>query len=296
VSNPAPTKSVPFGIVLLPDSTLPPGHFFCDGRELPIADHLALFAVLGTTHGGNGVTTFALPDRRKEERDFAGSRYAICVNVHSTVAEQTHNAGQTSVRNDDLKGALAIWHSLSSRVGLAAFNFVPAGFVPCDGTQMEVANYPDLFALLGARFGGDGVRTFATPDLSALREFTATLPIISTEANNDQDVLGVIRNAGGCGNLAAYHRCDGIVLNITANTPLYALLGHAYVVAPLATPPVAAEPSLPWWKKWLGAKPRTTPQTVQSTFALPDLRALEALSGDRYLICISGVFPSRTST
>ncbi|TSJ79755.1 tail fiber protein [Rariglobus hedericola] len=189
-----------------------------------------------------------------------------------------------------------MWHSLSPRVGLAAFNFAPAGFVSCDGTHLEVEKYPDLFGLLGARFGGDGVSTFATPDLSALREFTATLPIISTEANNDQDVLGVIRNAGGCGNLAAYHRCDGTLLDITANTALYALLGHAYVVAPLAMPPVAAEPNPPWWKKWLGAKPQVTRQTVQSTFALPDLHALEALSGERYLICISGFFPSRTST
>lgn len=295
MSNPAPTKSFPFEIVLPPDSTLPPGHFFCDGRELLIADHLALFAFLGTTYGGNGVTTFALPDRRKEEQDLAGNRYAICVTAPSTATGQMPNAAQAPVRNGHLEGALAIWHSLSSRVGLAAFNFAPAGFVSCDGTLLEVAQYPDLFALLGARFGGDGVRTFATPDLSALRELTATLPIISTEANNDQDVLGVIRNAGGCGNLAAYHRCDGAQLNITANTSLYALLGHAYVVAPLEMPPVAAEPSLPWWKKWLGAKPQATRQTMQSTFGLPDLRALETMSKERYLICISGFFPSRAS-
>lgn len=290
------TKPLSFEIVLLPDSTLPPGHFFCDGRELLIADHLALFAFLGTTHGGNGITTFALPDRRKEEQDLAGSRYAICVNAPTTAAEQIQNAGQAPVRNGHLEGALAIWHSLSSRVGLAAFNFAPAGFVSCDGTLLEVAKYPDLFDLLGARFGGDEVRTFATPDLSALRKFTATLPIISTEANNDHDVLGLIRNAGGCGNLAAYHPCDGTQLNITAHTPLYALLGHAYVVAPLAMPPVAAEPDLPWWKKLLGAKPQTPRQIMQSTFGLPDLRALETMSRERCLICISGVFPSRAST
>lgn len=287
------TKPLPFEIVLLPDSTLPPGHFFCDGRELLIADHLALFTFLGTTHGGNGVTTFALPDRRKEEQAFAGRRYAICVNIPAT--EQKQNAGQAPVANDQLESALAIWHSLSSRVGLAAFNFAPAGFVPCDGTHLEASKYPGLFALLGARFGGDGVRNFATPDLSALREFTATLPIISTDANNDQDVLGVIRNAGGCGNLAAYRRCDGALLDINANTALYALLGHAYDIAQPAMPPVTSEPVLPWWKKWLGAKPQATRPKMVTAFALPDLHALEALSGERYVICVFGIFPSRAS-
>ena len=290
------TKFLPFEVVLPPDSTLPPGHFLCDGRELLIADHLALFTILGTAHGGNGVRTFALPDRRKEERDLAGGRYAICVTAPATAAGQIPNARPTPVRNGHLEGAIATLHSLSSRVGLAAFNFAPEGFVSCDGTHLEAVKYPDLFDLLGARFDGDGVRTFATPDLSALREFTATLPIISTEANNDQDVLGVIRNARDCSIHAAYQSCDGTLLNITANTALYALLGHAYGVAPLEMPPIEAEQSAPWWKKWLGAKPRAIPTKMLTTFGLPDLRALEAMSGERYLICSSGVFPSRAST
>eukprot|EP01060_Flectonema_neradi_P035489 TRINITY_DN6545_c1_g1_i1.p1 TRINITY_DN6545_c1_g1~~TRINITY_DN6545_c1_g1_i1.p1 ORF type:complete len:137 (+),score=29.09 TRINITY_DN6545_c1_g1_i1:32-412(+) len=37
---------------------------FCDGQLLPIAQNTALFSILGTTYGGDGVTTFALPDLR----------------------------------------------------------------------------------------------------------------------------------------------------------------------------------------------------------------------------------------
>lgn len=37
---------------------------FCDGAILPIQSNQALFAILGTTYGGNGITTFALPDMR----------------------------------------------------------------------------------------------------------------------------------------------------------------------------------------------------------------------------------------
>jgi microcystin-dependent protein len=43
----------------------PRGWVFCDGQILPInTDTSALFMLLGTTYGGNGSTTFALPDLR----------------------------------------------------------------------------------------------------------------------------------------------------------------------------------------------------------------------------------------
>lgn len=37
---------------------------FCDGQLLPISGHEALFSLLGTTYGGDGRTSFALPDMR----------------------------------------------------------------------------------------------------------------------------------------------------------------------------------------------------------------------------------------
>ena len=37
---------------------------FCNGQLLPINQNQALFSILGTTYGGNGVQTFALPDLR----------------------------------------------------------------------------------------------------------------------------------------------------------------------------------------------------------------------------------------
>jgi len=42
----------------------PRGWAFCDGSILAIASNTALFSLLGTTYGGNGQTTFALPDFR----------------------------------------------------------------------------------------------------------------------------------------------------------------------------------------------------------------------------------------
>jgi microcystin-dependent protein len=42
----------------------PKGWAFCNGQLLTYAQHQALFSLIGTTFGGNGQTTFALPDYR----------------------------------------------------------------------------------------------------------------------------------------------------------------------------------------------------------------------------------------
>jgi len=42
----------------------PRGWAFCQGQQLAISSNSALFSLLGTTYGGNGTTTFALPDMR----------------------------------------------------------------------------------------------------------------------------------------------------------------------------------------------------------------------------------------
>lgn len=43
----------------------PTGWAFCDGRLMPISQNTALFSLLGTTYGGDGKSTFALPDLRE---------------------------------------------------------------------------------------------------------------------------------------------------------------------------------------------------------------------------------------
>ena len=40
----------------------PTGWAFCDGQLMPISQNTALFSLLGTTYGGDGKSTFALPD------------------------------------------------------------------------------------------------------------------------------------------------------------------------------------------------------------------------------------------
>ncbi len=46
-----------------------------------------------------------------------------------------------------------------------AGNYAPPGWLPCDGRLLPIAAHAALYALLGVRFGGLGVETFAIPDL-----------------------------------------------------------------------------------------------------------------------------------
>jgi microcystin-dependent protein len=51
-------------IIMFGGTFAPRGWAFCNGQLLSIAQNTALFSILGTTYGGNGTTTFALPDLR----------------------------------------------------------------------------------------------------------------------------------------------------------------------------------------------------------------------------------------
>jgi microcystin-dependent protein len=64
----------------------PQGWALCDGQLLPILQNQALFALLGTTYGGDGVSNFALPDLR--------GRAAMHV---STIHQQGRSGGSETV-------------------------------------------------------------------------------------------------------------------------------------------------------------------------------------------------------
>ncbi len=51
----------------------------------------------------------------------------------------------------------------------------PANWALCDGSELFIDERPALFAVIGARFGGDGVTTFALPDLAGEHHFAICL-------------------------------------------------------------------------------------------------------------------------
>jgi microcystin-dependent protein len=63
-------------VFLFAGNFAPSGAAFAHGQLVTIGSNAALFSLLGTNFGGDGLTTFALPDMRGLEP--AGVNYAIC--------------------------------------------------------------------------------------------------------------------------------------------------------------------------------------------------------------------------
>jgi microcystin-dependent protein len=55
----------------------PTGWAFCEGQILPIQDYTALYSLIGTYYGGDGVNTFALPDLRGRGPLHVGTGYVL---------------------------------------------------------------------------------------------------------------------------------------------------------------------------------------------------------------------------
>ena len=55
----------------------PAGWMFCEGQQLPISENETLFNLIGTTYGGDGQTTFALPDLRGRIPLHQGNGFAL---------------------------------------------------------------------------------------------------------------------------------------------------------------------------------------------------------------------------
>lgn len=74
-------------IKLFAGNFAPQGWYTCEGQTLSISQNTALFSILGTTYGGDGITTFKLPDLR-------GSFPTQCSNTGGSHPGGTYAFGQ----------------------------------------------------------------------------------------------------------------------------------------------------------------------------------------------------------
>lgn len=77
---------------------------FCNGQLLPILQNQALFSLLGTTYGGNGVSTFALPDLRGRAPMAAGAGHLLGESGGSETVTLVTNQMPAHVHTVDVSG------------------------------------------------------------------------------------------------------------------------------------------------------------------------------------------------
>lgn len=100
----------------------PRGWALCDGQVLPINQNQALFSLLGTTYGGDGRTTFALPDMRGRTPIHVGQGPGLSPYVLGQRAgEESHTLTVSEIP----------WHAHQAMAsGAEATAVSPAGNVP----------------------------------------------------------------------------------------------------------------------------------------------------------------------
>ena len=122
----------------------PRGWALCDGQILPINQNQSLFSLLGTTYGGDGRTSFALPDLRSRTPLHIGEGYTLGQKggnetIQLSIAEMpqhTHQARATSSNVDSVDPS----GRLLGETGGTQFSIIPYGDLtsPVDIGSMTV--------------------------------------------------------------------------------------------------------------------------------------------------------------
>lgn len=81
----------------------PAGWMFCEGQLLPISENETLFNLIGTTYGGDGQSTFALPDLRGRLPLHQGNGYVLAET--GGVEEVTLSIGQIPSHSHPMLGS-----------------------------------------------------------------------------------------------------------------------------------------------------------------------------------------------
>jgi microcystin-dependent protein len=126
-------------------SFAPKGWALCNGQLLQIAQNQALFSLLGTTYGGNGTTTFALPDFRSRSPMHVGRGHVqgerageeAHTLIVSEIPTHTHTVQASDARAnlDDPTGTF--WASPASGTNYASspsVNMLPAAISTVGGS------------------------------------------------------------------------------------------------------------------------------------------------------------------
>jgi microcystin-dependent protein len=128
-------------IRILPFNFAPTGWAFCDGQLLPISQNTALFSLLGTFYGGDGKSTFALPNLQGNSPMHHGQGPGLSLHdlgenggsptvtlLESEVPAHAHGL-RASPDDGDLKAPTAS-RSLARSIGGSAYQTSAAGVQP----------------------------------------------------------------------------------------------------------------------------------------------------------------------
>lgn len=134
----------------------PAGWMFCEGQLLPISENETLFQLIGTTYGGDGQSTFSLPDLRGRIPIHQGSGFVLAetggaeevtltvpqIPQHSHPMLASNNTGNSSLPEGNLLAKSTSNTPYSTFSPAVALN--PASIAPAGGSQPHTNFQPYL--------------------------------------------------------------------------------------------------------------------------------------------------------
>ena len=196
-------------ISFFPYTFAPAGWMFCEGQSIPISENETLFFLLSTRFGGDGESTFALPDLR------AGAPH----NTHYAIS---------------LTGTFKP-NRFEGIVGETLLSFDPPSaqnLLECTGQSVAKNKYFMLEHHMGTRFGGSG-GTYNFPDLrsNAPKGFRYLMAVDGDDPQFPRERSPFVGELI----LLPYEvssdmllPCDGRRIQVKDNTALYSLLGNQF--------------------------------------------------------------------
>lgn len=134
-------------------------------------------------------------------------------------------------------------------IRIFAGNFAPAGWMFCEGQILPISENDALFALIGTTYGGDGVQTFALPDLRGRLPVHQGVGYLVSQRGGTEEVTLTTSQIPAHGHAllateAAAQATAGPAgsLLASANTPLYAAGGGSVPMASAVTPAGGSQP------------------------------------------------------
>jgi microcystin-dependent protein len=136
----------------------PAGWMFCEGQQLPISENETLFQLIGTTYGGDGESTFALPDLRGRIPIHQGNGFIlaetggaeeITLTVNQIAAHSHPLLASSAVAADGNPGNRVVAETGTAGAFLyledtASVNLAPTAITPVGGSQPHTNFQPYL--------------------------------------------------------------------------------------------------------------------------------------------------------
>ena len=170
------------------------------------------------------------------------------------------------------------------QVMLTGFNFAPPGFALCNGQLLPINQNQALFSLLGTQYGGDGVNTFALPNLQS------RVPV-GAGRSADQDWQPTAYQQGQVGGVES--------VTLSQNE----LPAHAHALAATTAVGDARAPAgtlygatsgVPLYGKSTGTQVPLAAQNIANAGADQPHANMQPYLVINYMIALAGIFPAHS--